>query len=176
MQPRTAVVVDDDGIMGSAITHVLERAHFKVHLVHSGLEALELVRTVKPDLVTLDLTLPDVDGIELCRRVRKLTDCYVIVLTGRDDELDRLLSLEVGADDFMAKPFSLRELQARVAAMFRRPRSAARIAAAAATSAGGPRIPGPRSSGEIDGGSGLLIDRHARVVTIDGRAVSLTRT
>lgn len=176
MQRRKAVVVDDDGIMGSAIAHVLDRMHFEVHLFRTGFEALAAVREIEPDLVTLDLSLPDVEGIELCRRMRAASDCYVIVLSARDDEFDRLLSLEVGADDFMAKPFSLRELQARVAAMFRRPRSADAARGVVATASAVPRIPSPRSSGEIDGGAGLLVDRHARLVTIEGRAVSLTRT
>ena len=72
--------------------------------------------------MTLDLTLPDIDGVEVCRQIRTISDCYVIVVSGRTAEVDRLIGLEVGADDYLVKPFSMRELQARVAALFRRPR------------------------------------------------------
>ena len=75
-----------------------------------------------PELVTLDRTLPDIDGVEVSRRIRTISDCYVIVLSGRTAESDRRIGLEVGADDYLAEPFSMRELQARVAALFRRPR------------------------------------------------------
>src|SRR5687768_5152314 len=121
---RTAVVVEDDRDVGDAISGLLMKAGFDVTVARSGTEALAVIRDELPDLVTLDLTLPDIDGVEVCRQVRLVSDCYVIVVSGRTAELDRLIGLEVGADDYLVKPFSLRELQARVAALFRRPRSA----------------------------------------------------
>ena len=120
---RTAVVVEDDHDVGDAISGLLQKAGFDVSVARNGTDALAVIRDERPDLVTLDLTLPDIDGVEVCRQVRLVSDCYVIVVSGRSAELDRLIGLEVGADDYLVKPFSMRELQARVAALFRRPRS-----------------------------------------------------
>ncbi len=119
---RRALVVEDDEDIRSLIEFTLSTQGFKVHAVDSGLAAVEEIRTFDPDLVTLDLGLPGIDGIETCRRIRELSDVYVIMITARDDEIDRLLGLETGADDFLSKPFSVRELKARVNALFRRPR------------------------------------------------------
>src|SRR6478672_9172918 len=120
---RTAVVVEDDRDVGDAISGLLAKVGFDVTVASNGVDALATIRDERPDLVTLDLTLPDIDGVEVCRQVRLVSDCYVIVVSGRTAELDRLIGLEVGADDYLVKPFSMRELQARVAALFRRPRS-----------------------------------------------------
>ena len=122
---RRALVVEDDEDIRSLIEFTLSTQGFKVHAVDSGLAAVEEIRTFDPDLVTLDLGLPGIDGIETCRRIRELSDVYVIMITARDDEIDRLLGLETGADDFLSKPFSVRELKARVNALFRRPRRGA---------------------------------------------------
>ena len=119
---RRALVVEDDEDIRSLIEFTLGTQGFAVTAVDTGPKAIEAVRAQEPDLITLDLGLPDIDGIETCRRLRELTDAYVVMITGRDDEIDRLLGLETGADDFLTKPFSVRELKARVNALFRRPR------------------------------------------------------
>ncbi len=119
---RRALVVEDDEDIRSLIEFTLGTQGFAVTAVDSGPKAIEAVRAQEPDLITLDLGLPGIDGIETCRRLRELTDAYVVMITGRDDEIDRLLGLETGADDFLTKPFSVRELKARVNALFRRPR------------------------------------------------------
>ncbi len=120
---RRAVVVEDDEDIRELLEFTLTTQGFKVLAVGSGLAAVEAVREHQPDLVTLDLGLPGIDGIEVCRRIRDISDAYVVMITARDEEIDRLLGLETGADDFIAKPFSARELRARVNAMFRRPRT-----------------------------------------------------
>ncbi|MDI6912233.1 response regulator transcription factor [Nocardioides sp.] len=120
---RVALVVEDDEDIRALIVYTLETQGFEVFAVGSGLEGVAAVRDRKPDLITLDLGLPGIDGIEACRRIREISDAYVVMITARDDEIDRLLGLETGADDFIAKPFSARELKARVNAMFRRPRT-----------------------------------------------------
>ena len=119
---RRALVVEDDEDIRSLIEFTLSTQGFVVHAVDNGLAGVEEVRTFDPDLVTLDLGLPGIDGIETCRRIREISDAYVVMITARDEEIDRLLGLETGADDFFSKPFSVRELKARVNALFRRPR------------------------------------------------------
>jgi DNA-binding response OmpR family regulator len=120
---RVALVVEDDEDIRTLIEFTLETQGFEVIAVGSGLEGVEAVRDHHPDLITLDLGLPGIDGIEACRRIREISDAYVVMITARAEEIDRLLGLETGADDFIAKPFSARELKARVNAMFRRPRT-----------------------------------------------------
>ena len=174
---RTAVVVEDDRDVGDAISGLLMKAGFDVTVARSGADALTVIREELPDLVTLDLTLPDIDGVEVCRQVRLVSDCYVIVVSGRTAELDRLIGLEVGADDYLVKPFSMRELQARVAALFRRPRSsdlvAAEPVARAATAVASPTATGPDGPAGCDD---LLVDPRAREVRVDGAEIELTRT
>ena len=172
---RTAVVVEDDHDVGDAISLLLDQAGFDVTVAVTGTEALALVAEVRPDLVTLDLTLPDIDGVEVCRQIRTASDCYVIVVSGRAAELDRIIGLEVGADDYLVKPFSMRELQARVAALFRRPRSSDPVpqAGAARTSPD----PGPEPDAtSTEGCSDLTLNREAREVLVSGRDIDLTRT
>ena len=137
---RTAVVVEDDDDIRELITHSLTMQGFEVSAAASGQAGVDLVVATDPDLVTLDLGLPDLDGIEVCRRVRDVSSAYVVMISARTDEIDRLMGLEIGADDYLTKPFSPRELQARVNAMFRRPRAvrtngAAEAAPAAASAA-----------------------------------------
>lgn len=134
-EERRALVVEDDADVRSLIEFTLSTQGFDVRSVDNGLEALEQIAAFDPDLVTLDLGLPGIDGIETCRRFRDLTDAYVVMITARDDEIDRLIGLETGADDFLSKPFSVRELKARVNALFRRPRRGYGAALAAAAAA-----------------------------------------
>jgi DNA-binding response OmpR family regulator len=166
MKHRSAVVVDDDPATRDAISEVVGRAGFEVSTASRGRTALAHFEDLQPDLVILELSLPDIDGLEVCRRIRSASDCYVMFVSERQDEIDLLLGLEAGADDFMGKPVSSRELQARIAAMFRRPRS----------SASAPRPPSVNRDGRIEGGAGLVLDRHARDVEVNGMPVELTRT
>jgi two-component system OmpR family response regulator len=118
---RVAVVVEDDPDQARLLVTALERAGFRVAAARTGQRARELVARHRPELVTVDLGLPDIDGLEVCRQVRQLSDCYLLVASARVDEASRLASLEAGADDVVAKPMSLRELQVRVATVLRRP-------------------------------------------------------
>ncbi len=121
--PHRVLVVEDELVLAGMVVNYLNRAGFVARAVHTGSEAITLVREWAPDVVVLDLGLPGLDGIEVCRRLRGFSDCYVIMLTARADEEDTLMGLAVGADDYMTKPFSVRELVARVQTQLRRPRS-----------------------------------------------------
>jgi two-component system OmpR family response regulator len=172
---RTAVVVEDDHDVGDALSRLLVQAGFDVTVARTGADALAVVRDQGPDLVTLDLTLPDIDGVEVCRQIRLLSDCYVIVISGRTSEVDRLVGLEVGADDYLVKPFSVRELQARVAALFRRPRSSD-LVTAAAVPADAPAMQAAVDLSGLTGCEDLLLNPRAREVRVDGEEIDLTRT
>ena len=156
-----ALVVEDETELAALIGSYLERAGFEVVLSDDGLQAVTLARDVDPDLVVLDLGLPSLDGVEVCRQIRTFSDAYVVMLTARSDEIDTLVGLSVGADDYMTKPFSPRELVARAQAMFRRPRPHGRPSEDDAAR----RHFGP-----------LTIDPPAREVWLDGDSVALTRT
>lgn len=166
---RRALVVEDDEDIRALIEFTLTTQGFEVVAVGSGLAGVEAVRELQPDLVTLDLGLPGIDGIEACRRIREISDAYVVMITARDDEIDRLLGLETGADDFIAKPFSARELKARVNAMFRRPRNAVAAAGAGGTSA-------PEDEHEVLLHGPLKVDVDGRRAFRDHEELVLTRT
>ena len=117
-----ALVVEDDPDISDLVEMSLQADGLDVVTARSGAQALEQARSVQPDLITLDLTLPDMDGVEICRELREFTDAYIIMITGRTDEIDRLQGLQVGADDYLAKPFSPAELRARAGVLLRRPR------------------------------------------------------
>ncbi|GAA5105969.1 response regulator transcription factor [Alloalcanivorax gelatiniphagus] len=177
MNARTAVVVEDDHDVGDAISQLLDQAGFDVVVARTGAEALAVIGEGHPDLVTLDLALPDIDGVEVCRQIRTVSDCYVIVISARTAEVDRLIGLEVGADDYLVKPFSMRELQARVAALFRRPRSTDAVAAAvAAPPARVVAAVDPTAPTDALGCSDLTLNQGAREVLVSGEEVELTRT
>ena len=119
--PHKILVVDDEKSIVRLVTFNLEKEGFKTLIANNGNEALEKINTEQPDLVILDLMLPGLDGLEVCRRVRqKGLPVAVIMLTAKDQEIDRVLGLELGADDYITKPFSPRELVARVKAVLRR--------------------------------------------------------
>ncbi|YCK82642.1 SpoIIE family protein phosphatase [Arthrobacter sp. D3-18] len=122
---RHAVVVEDDADIRGLLVLVLEQLDFVVTEAPDGLSGVEAVRRTNAELVTLDINLPDIDGMEVCRRLREFSDAYVLMLTARADEIDRLNGLDTGADDYINKPFSPKELQARIRALFRRPRTPA---------------------------------------------------
>lgn len=118
----TVLVIDDEPPLRDLVRDYLAREGFRVVTAADGLTAVEMARAHQPDIVVLDLMLPGIDGLEVCRRLRTFSDAYVIMLTARAEEVDRVVGLEVGADDYLTKPFSPRELVARVRAMLRRPR------------------------------------------------------
>jgi two-component system, OmpR family, alkaline phosphatase synthesis response regulator PhoP len=110
----TVLVVDDEQRLRDLVRSYLEHEGFAVRTAPDGVSALDLARQHAPDLVVLDLMLPGLDGLEVCRRLRTFSDAYVIMLTAKTEEIDRIIGLEVGADDYLTKPFSPRELIARV--------------------------------------------------------------
>ncbi len=114
------LLVDDEPLITDSLSYSLRREGFEVKAVGDGLEALQTVHDFQPDLVVLDLMLPGMSGLEVCRRLRTQSATPVIMLTARSEEIDRVLGLEVGADDYLAKPFSFRELLARIRAILRR--------------------------------------------------------
>lgn len=119
----TILVVDDELPIVELISSYLRNDGFAVHAATDGMAALDLARRVRPDLIVLDLMLPGIDGIELCRRVQQEFDVYVLMLTARTEEIDKIVGLSVGADDYLTKPFSPRELVMRVKAILRRSRA-----------------------------------------------------
>lgn len=114
------LLVDDEQLITDSLVYSLKREGFDVIAVADGLSAIKATQEHKPDLIVLDLMLPDISGFEVCRRLRTFTTTPVIMLTAKGEEIDRVLGLEVGADDYLAKPFSFRELLARIQAMLRR--------------------------------------------------------
>jgi DNA-binding response OmpR family regulator len=114
------LLVDDEQLITDSLSYSLKREGFEVDIAADGISAIQAVEETHPDLIVLDLMLPDISGFEVCRRLRTFTTTPVIMLTARGEEIDRVLGLEVGADDYLAKPFSFRELLARIQAMLRR--------------------------------------------------------
>ena len=119
-KPQTVLVVEDESSIASFVAAYLKNAGYAVRTTASGNEALRLVESEQPALVVLDLMLPDIDGVEVCKRIRQTRDLPVLMLTARDEDVDKIIGLEVGADDYMTKPFNPRELVARVRAILRR--------------------------------------------------------
>ena len=155
--PRRVLVVEDERLLADLVSDYLRREGFLTEQVADGAAALDRFRDFHPDVVVLDIGLPVLDGLEVCRELRRVSDCYVIMLTARRDEVDKLVGLAVGADDYLTKPFSPRELVARVKAMLRRPRA------------------DETPASQVVIGS-LSIDRDAREASVDGAPVPLTRT
>ena len=118
--PDTILIVEDEFALRETLSYNLKKEGYTVEVVGDGRAALEAARRLKPDLVLLDLMIPEIDGFEVCRILRKEMSTPILMLTARDDEVDRVVGLEVGADDYLTKPFSMRELLARVKAQFRR--------------------------------------------------------
>ena len=120
--PETILVVEDEPALRYTLSYNLKKDGFTVEAVGDGRAALDSARKLKPDLIVLDLMLPEIDGFDVCRILRKEMTTPILMLTARDDEIDRVVGLEVGADDYLTKPFSMRELMARVKAQLRRSR------------------------------------------------------
>jgi DNA-binding response OmpR family regulator len=155
-----ALVVDDEPPLVRLVSSYLERDGFQVQAAGDGQQAVELARTWGPEVIVLDLMLPWLDGIEACRQIRTFSDAYIVMLTARAEEVDKLVGLGVGADDYLTKPFSPRELVARIRAMLRRPRAATAVAAPA---------------GPVRRLGALEVDPAAREVRLAGAPVELTR-
>jgi len=161
--PGRIVVVDDDPTVADVVGRYLLRDGHTVECVHDGYAALKLVAEAPPDLVVLDLMLPGMDGLEVCRRLRQKWPIPVVMLTALGDETDRLVGFETGADDYVTKPFSPRELALRVRSVLRRSR--------------GTGLPGP-SAGADGGGKladgDLAVDLAAHEVRVGGELIALT--
>jgi DNA-binding response OmpR family regulator len=119
-QVQTVLVVEDETSIASFVALYLKNAGYKVRTVGTGEAALQQVSDERPDLIVLDLMLPDIDGIEVCRRIRRSSEIPILMLTARDEDVDKIIGLEVGADDYLTKPFNPRELVARVKSILRR--------------------------------------------------------
>lgn len=157
--PVTILLVDDEDSVQKLLTYPLERDGFRVVHALDGEEALARFAEEDVDLVVLDLMLPKLDGLEVCKRIRSESSVPIIMLTARDDELDKVLGLELGADDYITKPFSIREFRSRVKALLRR--------------AAAPR-PGERRDDEVIEQGELRIDVPRRTVEVRGHEVQLT--
>lgn len=120
VQPAHVLVVDDEPAIAALVARLLENEGYRVSVARSGEEAIEMAQAEPPDLVVLDVTLPRIDGLEVCRRLRTFTDAYVLMLTARAEEFDQVVGLSVGADDYLTKPFFVEELVARLHAVTRR--------------------------------------------------------
>ena len=162
--PEKILVVDDEISLQETLTYNLKKEGYLVEVAGDGIAALELFRTSKPDLVILDVMLPGMDGFEICRTMRQESNIPVLMLTARDDEIDRVVGLEVGADDYLPKPFSMRELIARVKALLRRVRLIREEVGNAAQEANQPRT--------LVFGN-LEIDTNRREVSLDGKVIPL---
>ena len=145
----TVLIVEDEPKLASLVADYLKAAGYEAHCIENGLEAVPWVKSNGPDLMVLDLMLPGRSGLEICKEVRSFSDLPIIMVTARVEEVDRLIGLEAGADDYLCKPFSVRELVARVKALLRRPRAAA--------------VPG-----------GFVIDEQKHQLSLDGKALDLT--
>ncbi len=150
------LIVDDDPRLRDLVRLALERAGHAVIVAADGAHALTRAAREAPDLIVLDVGLPHMDGFETCRRIRARSDVPILFLTARDDEIDRILGLELGADDYVTKPFSPRELVARVKAILKR--------------SGGPAAPARLEQGR------LLLDLHGRICRVEQAQVALTGT
>ncbi len=156
MTGETILVVDDEANIRELARIYLEQEGYQVTMAATGTQALDLIGRQPPSLVVLDLMLPEIDGWEVCRRVRATSRLPIIMLTARDDDIDKIVGLELGADDYVTKPFNPRELVARVRAVLRR-------------SQGAPTSP----ADAIRQIGNLSIDPAAREVTVDGSPVAL---
>jgi DNA-binding response OmpR family regulator len=153
----TILLVDDEDAVQRLLTYPLERDGFRVMHARDGEEALRLFGTERVDLVVLDLMLPQLDGLEVCRRLRTQSTVPIIMLTARDDELDKVVGLELGADDYITKPFSIREFRSRVRALLRRA-----------------ALGGQADGRDVISADGIVIDLAKRTVQVRGRPVELT--
>jgi DNA-binding response OmpR family regulator len=162
--PETILVVEDEPALRDTLTYNLKKDGFTVEAVGDGRSALDSARTLKPDLILLDIMLPELDGFEVARILRKEMSTPILMLTARDDEIDRVVGLEVGADDYLTKPFSMRELMARVKAQLRRTRILREEL--------GKSEPAQKQQEKLSFGN-LVVNITRREVTLDGDPIQL---
>jgi DNA-binding response OmpR family regulator len=155
--PRRILIVDDEPVVVEVLQRYLVRDGFEVSSAADGSEALRIAERWAPDLIVLDLMLPVVDGLEVCRRIRQQSSVPIIMVTAKGEESDRIVGLEVGADDYVVKPFSPREIVARVRSVLRRSAVA----------------PATQSAGVLRHGQ-LAVDANRRIVSLTGRELALT--
>ena len=155
-EAATILLVDDEDAVQKLLTFPLEREGFRVMQARDGEEALQRFGSTRVDLVVLDVMLPKLDGLEVCRRLRAQSTVPIIMLTARDDELDKVVGLELGADDYITKPFSIREFRSRVRALLRR------------------AALGQATGRDVLNADGVVIDLARRTVTARGNKVELT--
>ena len=163
MRNATVLIVDDDEMLRDAVQHKLEGERYSIMTAATGAEAIDILEGPgeRPDLVLLDIMLPDIEGTTICQRLRTNSSIPIIMLTARNEEADRILGLELGADDYVTKPFSPRELVARVKAVLRRVEAQAEA---------------PTSGPTLLESAGVALDISSREVTVDGELVDLTPT
>ena len=151
---NTILVVDDERNIVQLARLYLDKEGFQVEAAYDGAQALDKAKSVKPDLIILDIMMPEMDGLDVCKELRKTSNVPIIILTARGDDIDRVVGLELGADDYVTKPFNPRELVARVKAVLRRS-----------------RLEEPEQS--VLEADGLRLDTARREVTVEGNAVAL---
>ena len=156
--PPRILVVDDEQAVLDLLVYNLSKAHYEVLTADNGRRALELARNGEPDLILLDLMLPEIDGLDVCREIRRASKVPIIMITARGEELDRVVGLELGADDYVCKPFSVRELMARVKAVLRRSQPEA-----------------AEDAKILNGPHGLRLDLECRQATLGDVPLELTR-
>jgi len=154
------LVVDDETSVTDLIGYNLKKAHYEVLVAHDGEVALQAAEKHKPDLILLDLMLPKIDGLDVCRELRKTSQVPIIMVTARGEETDRVIGLELGADDYLCKPFSMRELMARIKAVLRRNQK---------------EITGGPAAVILTGPSGLVLDEESRTASLGSFHLPLTR-
>ena len=160
---ETILVVEDELVLRETLAYNLEKHGYEVHTAEDGRTGVELAREVQPDLILLDIMLPGLDGFEVCRLLRKDMNVPILMLTARADEVDKIVGLEVGADDYLTKPFSMRELLARIKALLRRVRMTREEVAAEAQE---------ESPQRLTFGN-LVIDKDRCEVFLDGKSLDL---
>ena len=158
--PIKILVVDDEVAVTELISYNLVKAHYEVLVAHDGETALDIARESSPDLILLDLMLPKIDGLDVCRELRKTSQVPIIMITARGEETDKVIGLELGADDYVTKPFSIRELLARIKAVLRRNQSKNNL---------------ETDSPVLNGPHGLELDEESRTVSIEGSLLNITR-
>jgi DNA-binding response OmpR family regulator len=181
------VIVEDDADIRNLLEAILTQAGFETHSASDGVGGVEAVRQHQPIVTTLDISLPDIDGFEVARRVRAFSDSYIVMLTARAEEIDTLMGLEAGADDYLTKPFRPRELRARIEAMLRRPRLIGQqdsepAAATAPVETAPTTAPVPiETTAELDLPDwlvfdGLRLNPEMRLIEVDASPVDMTRS
>ncbi len=189
--PRVAVVIEDDADIRNLLEAILGQAGFTCHTAGTGPEGIAAIRDHQPILTTLDISLPGIDGFEVARQIRSFSSTYIVILSARDEEIDTLMGLDAGADDYLTKPFRPRELRARIEAMLRRYHLSQPLVTAGAPAAGrsapltplspaSPAEPEFNSEADGEGGwlrhNGLRINAEMWLCDLDGAPVELTRS